>query len=233
MEPFDAAADEARTDAANRFGLDALTLIVANVGLGWFVLAYGVTPFQLVLVFWCECFWIGAFNAVKLLVASVIGNPFENRVVEVSPGAALFTSLFVIFLASSAFLTLLGLMLLAILAANESLVLSSRADEPLNQIGLALGASLVLMAGHAVSFVVNFVLLGEFRNARLGMLVAQPFRRCAALFAAIFISIALIAVFPRLATTAAFGVLVLVAKIAWDLRLHFTERRLFAPATSY
>ena len=211
-----------------RVGISALGLLVANAAVVWLIFAFDLTLFQLIFVYWCECVWIGVFNAIKLVVASLIGNPFENRVVEVSPGAAFVTSLLVIVFASSAFFMLLGLILLGILAVSESLTLSSGADEALNQIGLVLGASLVLMAGHAVSFVVNFLLLGEFRHARLGMLVAQPFRRCGALFAAIVISVALFAVMPRLATTAGFGVLVLVTKIALDLRLHFTERRRFS-----
>ena len=228
---------EARYGAPERpqflsYGISLLGLIVSNLAAVWFVFAYQLTLFQLVLVFWCECAWIGAFNGLKLLTASLIGDPFENRFANVSPGAALFLSLFVIAFATSLFFAFLGLILLSILLANEAFTLSSSADEAFNHIGLVIGVSLALMGGHALSFVVNFLLLGEFKAARMGPLVAQPFKRCAALFVSILASAGLIALLPQYASTAAFGTLVLIVKVAWDLRLHVAERHAFAPPVS-
>jgi hypothetical protein len=105
--------------AFGRLGMSANGLLVANAGVLYIYLAYGLTTLQLVLVFWCECVWIGVFSALKLVTASVIGNPYGNRWADVSIGAALFFSAFVIFLASSSFFSLVGVTLIAILFAND------------------------------------------------------------------------------------------------------------------
>ncbi len=209
-------------------GVGALGLIVANIAVVWLVFAFDVTPFQLVFVFWCECLWIGLFNALKLLAAGMFGNPFANRFADVSSGAAVFSALLIIAVASMPFFAMLGAVLLAILFANDWLALSAAADAPLAQIGVVIGASGALAAGHALSFVVNFLLLGEFRAATVRMLVMQPFRRCGALLLAVAVSLTAAALTPALATTAVFGALVLVVKVVLDLRLHVAERRRFA-----
>jgi len=219
---------ETRLPFVGRFGLGALSLIIANAGLLFLYFGYDVTLFQLVLVYWCECVWVGIFSAIKLMIASIIGDPYENRWANVSPGAAFFTSLCVIIFSSTAFFSLLGIMLLSILFANDALALSNENDEMMNHIGLVLGASFLLMTGHAISLIVNFLVLGEFRTARVRYLVALPFRRCIALLVAIVVSIAFVAVVPGFANTSAFAVAVILLKILWDIRLHNKERRAFA-----
>lgn len=89
-----------RLPLIKRLGLGAICLIIANTLLLFLYFWYDVTLFQLVLVYWCECVWVGIFSAIKLTVASVVGDPYENRWADVSPGAALFTSLFVIIFSS-------------------------------------------------------------------------------------------------------------------------------------
>ena len=206
-------------------GLGALALILANAGVLVLFFVHDVTLFQLVLVYWCECAWIGVFSAVKLTVASVFGDPYQNRWADVSPGASVFSSLFVIMFSGSAFITLLGFSLMAILFANDVLALSSPGDDMMNHIGLVLGTSSLLLTAHALSFVTNFLLLGEFRTARVGALVALPFKRSLALLFAILISLICAALEPRFSSTAAFAVLVIMLKSLWDLWLHFSERR--------
>lgn len=210
-----------------RLGLGALGLIVANGGVLILFFIHNVTLFQLVLVYWCECAWIGIFSAIKLIVASMFGDPYENRWADVSRGASVFTSLFVIVFSSSAFFSLLGFVLFAILFANDSLMLSSPGDDMYNHIGLVLGTSFLLMTAHALSLIANFLILGEFRTARVGTLVALPFKRCLALLFTILISIVFVAVVPRFASTTGFAVVVIFLKLLWDLRLHLGERRAF------
>jgi Family of unknown function (DUF6498) len=209
----------------SRLGVGALVLLLANAGVLILFFTRDVTLFQLVLVYWCECVWIGIFSAIKLIVASIFGDPYNNRWAEVTPGASVFWSLFVIFLSSTAFISLLGFSLMAILFANDVLALSSPGDDMLNHIGLILGTSCLLMTAHALSFITNFLLLGEFRIARVGTLVALPFKRCLALFFAILISLGCIALLPRFSDTAGFAALVIALKSLWDLWLHVSERR--------
>lgn len=219
---------DARLPFVGRLGLGAISLIIANAALLTLYFRYDVTLYQLVLVYWCECVWIGIFSAIKLIVASLIGDPYENRFAEVSAGAALFMSLFVIIFSSMAFFMLLGLLLMSILGANDVLALSNPNDAMSNQVGLVLGASFLLMAGHTVSLIVNFLVLGEYKTARVRTLVALPFHRCLALLVAIMVSIAFVTYVPGFANTSAFAVPVIVLKVFWDIRLHQKERRAFA-----
>ncbi len=208
-------------------GLGALALVLANAGILLLYFVHDVTLFQLVLVYWCECAWIGIFSALKLLVASIFGDPYQNRWADVSPGASVFSSLFVIVFSGSAFITLLGISLMAVLFANDALALSAPGDDMMNHIGLVLGTSSLLLTAHALSFVTNFLLLGEFRTAKVGALVALPFKRSLALLFAILISLSCVALEPRYASTTTFAVIVIVLKSLWDLWLHICERRAF------
>lgn len=228
ITPETAAPVDARLRVAGRIGLGAFSLIIANSGVLILFFAYDVTLFQLVLVYWCECVWVGLFSAIKLVTASMIGDPYENRWADVSAGAGIFMSLFVIVFSSTAFFSLIGMILMAILFANDSFALSVPGDDMLNHIGLVIGVSLLLMTGHAISFVSNFLILGEYRQARVGMLVALPFKRCIALLAIILLSIVFVAAVPGFASTTAFAVAVILLKAAWDIRLHFSERQQFA-----
>lgn len=221
------ATDKSNLPLLGRLGLGAYALIAANASILILFFVHNVTLFQLVLVYWCECAWIGIFSAIKLIVASAFGNPYENRWAEVSGGAAVFMSLLVIVFSSSAFFSLLGISLMAILFANDTLQLSGPGDEMVNHIGLVLGTSFLLMSAHALSLIMNFFILGEFRTARIGTLVALPFKRCLALLFAIVVSLVCVALLPRFASTAAFAVLVISLKSLWDLWLHLEERRKF------
>ncbi len=208
-----------------RYGIGAISLVVANTLLLYLFFWFDVTLFQLVLVYWCECAWIGVFSAIKLIIASIAGDPYENSWVHLSSGSSLFTSVLVIGFAGATFLTLLGILLMTILFVNDTLPLGNEADDMLNHIGLVVGASLLLMAAHAISLVANYLVGGEFRTARAGALILLPFRRCLALLFAVIVSVVFVAFLPAIANTTVFACLVIVVKVAWDFRLHRNERR--------
>lgn len=218
-------------DAFRQLGIGAISLIAANTAVLWLYFFYDITLFQLVLVYWCECVWIGVFSAVKLMLASAIGDPYENRWADVSAGSALLISLLVIVMTSSAFFSLLGIVLMGILFANDALPLADAGDVPMNHVGLVFGVSLFLMAAHAVSLIANFLFLGEYKTARVATLVALPFKRCLALLFMIAVSILFVAMVPALASTTTFAVAVIVMKVLWDMLLHIGERRAFSAAT--
>ena len=211
-----------------RVGLGALGLAVANASLLIVFFVYDATLFQLVLVYWAECLWIGVFSAIKLLVASLFGSPYESRWVESSRGGAFILSIVVIGLTSSAFFSLLGMLLMLILAANEWLPLGVPDDRSINHIGFVLGVSLLFVAGHGLSLIGNFFWLGEFRRARVATLVMLPFKRCLALLVAIVVAFAAVAALPAIATTTGFAAVLILAKLGLDLRLHVAERAGFA-----
>ena len=210
-----------------RLGLSALGLAAATATLLVLYFAFDATLFQLVLVYWCECLWIGIFSAIKLIAASIFGSPYRSNWATVSRGGAVLLSLIVIGMTSTAFFSTLGLLLMAILTANEWLPLGVPGDRAINHVSLILGASFLLAAGHGLSFVANFLVLGEVRRARVGALVALPFKRCLALLAAIVVAFAAVAALPPLATTTGFAAALILAKLVMDLRLHIGERVAF------
>lgn len=213
-------------------GVGALSLVLANAGLLLVYFAYDVSLFQLVLVYWCECLWIGISSAIKLFAVSICGDPYENRWASVSPGAAVLASLVVVGLASGVFFSLLGIVLLMILWAGEQLPLSLPGEDYFDHVGVVLGASCLLLVGHGISLVGNFFILGEFRNARMIPLATLPFRRCLALFAAIIASFAIVILVPPLESTGGFAAVLIVLKLLWDIRLHMNERSAFSARTA-
>ena len=207
-----------------RVGIGAFSLIAANAGFLVLYLAYDLKLVQLVVAYWCECFFIGVFSALKLLVASVIGDPFENRYAEVSKGANLFLSVLAIWFTGGAFLSLFGMVGLLIFSPIGAGVDQTGMDLVADNVGVVLGLSLVLAFGHAVSFVINFLIFGEYERARVGALLALPFKRCLALLGAVLVAIAVIQLFPGMASSAVFAAILIVLKIIGDHRLHLAER---------
>lgn len=211
-----------------RLGLGAIGLIVANTLVLYLYFFYDVTLFQLVLVYWCECVWIGLFSAIKLIVASIAGAPYESRWVHATRGGSVLMSFLLIGFAGSAFISLLGIILMMLLWVNGAFPLGDPGDESLNHFGLVFAASSFLMAAHGISLVANFILRGEYKNVGAGTLLVLPFKRCFALLFAIFVSIMVSALFPTIASTSLFAVMVIFLKVVWDIGLHFKERRMFA-----
>ena len=206
------------------FGLSALSLLIANAVLLVLYFVYGLSLYALVLVYWCECLWIGVYSALKLIVASIIGDPYENRWANVSRGGALFLTVLIIGFSSSLFFSLLGFSLMAILWVGDAL---PQAGGNGDLLGVALGTSLLFLASHGLSFLVNFLIRGEFRQARVGMLVIAPFARSLALLVMTLAAILALGLMPELASTGFFAAIVMCAKVAWDYWLHRRERARF------
>lgn len=209
-------------------GIGAASLIAANVGLAVIYFAYDLTLYQLVLVYWWECLWIGLFSALKLIIASIAGDPFSNRYVGTTAGGRVVLSVVLIGTVSTVFGSALGFTGMSLLWVGEALPGTGAADRAINQVTLILGSSFLFLLGHGLSFVVNFLLLGEFRQARAGALLLLPFKRCLALFACIVVAVFVVLKIPALASAAGFAAVVIVLKLLWDTWLHVRERHAFA-----
>ena len=217
-----------RIPLVGHLGLSAISLIVANATVLFLLLRFDLSPIQVVLIYWCECIWIGFMSAAKLTLASVIGDPYENRWATFSKGGAVLISIAIIFFCSSAFFAVLGAMLAAVVWVDHSVGAAGSGVGSLEDVSLVLGTSTVLLASHGISFVANFLLLGEFRRARLGDLIMLPFKRSLALLAALLLSLIVVVLFPKLASMTLFAAMVIALKVLWDLRLHYRERQIFA-----
>ena len=213
-----------------RAGLSALTLVAANATVLLLFVVYDLTLFQLVVLFWVETFWIGIFCAFKVIAASIFGDPWENKYVEVSAGGNLFLSVISIGFVGAQWLGLFGMTGLAIFFARESFAEGTTSSFIMEDFGLIIGTAGIFFVGHGLSFVVNFLVFGEFRNARAGTLLMLPFKRSLALLGAIVLAFGAMLAVPEMASTTSFAIVLMTLKVLWDYRLHVAERKAFEDA---
>ncbi len=205
--------------------LAALALLAANAGMLFLYFALDLTLFELVVVYWFEALWIGVFSGLKLLTASLFGDPYENRWIDVSPGAGVFLSLFAIVKSGGAFLFIIAITFIALVAAQQELTGVDGDEFVRQQLPTLLRCSMLFLAGHGLSFIVNFVALGEFRRARFITLLWLPFKRAIALFVTIVVALTALQRWPELMTYTSFAALLITIKLTADLLLHRRERR--------
>lgn len=206
----------------------ALSLFAANAGFLVLYFVLDLTLFQLVFVYWWEALWIGLFSGLKLLAASLFGSPYENRLVEVSRGSGLLLSIVAIIKSSGVFLVLLMITGVALVVAQQELTGTDGSDFVREQVGLIFKCSLVFLLSHGLSFVINFLVLGEFRHARAGTLIWLPFKRALALFVAVAASLTAIQAYPGILDSTTYAALLISVKLAWDYFLHRRERLSFS-----
>lgn len=219
--------------ATHRLGpssVAALTLFAANAGMLFLYFALDLTLFQLVVVYWFEALWVGLFSGLKLLTASLFGDPYENRWVDVSPGGSFLISLFAIMKSGGAFIFILVITGVALVVAHEELTGLDGDDFVRTQGLLLLKCSLLFLVGHGLSFMINFLFLGEFRRARALTLLWLPFKRSLALFVTIAAALTAIQTWPGVLTYTTFAALLIVVKLTWDYFLHRRERHSFSTA---
>lgn len=206
----------------------ALSLLAANLGFLALFVVFDLTLFELVVVYWLELLWIGLFSGLKLVTASLFGSPYENRWVEVSTGAAILMSLVAIAKSAGLFFTLLFAAGMGLLLANEALTGVPPGVFVESEALLLLKCSLLFLIGHALSFVINFVVLAEFRHARVVPLLWLPFKRSIALLAIVASGLLAIVNWPALFSATSFALVLIVIKLCADWFLHRRERSTFA-----
>lgn len=213
-----------RTSLVARVGIGAICLFAANISLLLVFYAFELSLFRLAVVYWWECVWVGLFSALKLLVASILGDPWQNRFANVSRGAGIFLSLLVIWVVGGVFLGLFGFAGLLLFSPFFDQLEQIQAHEIFRSSQGVFGAALVLLASHGVSFIVHFLLGGEFKKASMLALVVLPFKRNLATVACIGVAVTCSLATPALATSSAFAAVLLIAKIIGDYALHRAER---------
>lgn len=218
-------ADALRAHSARAFA--ALSLFAANLGFLVLFVAFDLTLFELVVVYWLELLWIGLFSGLKLLTASIFGSPYENRWVDVSVGAALFMSLFAIAKSAGFFFILLFAAGMGLILAHEGLTGVPGEEFVEAEAPLLLKCSLLFLIGHALSFVINFIVLGEFRRARAVALLWLPFKRSIALLVIVIGGLIVIAKWPALFNATVFALALILIKLSADWFLHSRERKSF------
>ena len=208
-----------------RTGASVIVLLAANSGVLFLFMAYDLNVAQLIIIYWWESLWVGLFCVAKLITASVAGDPYRNRLSEVSRGAALLTSVAAIGLTAGQFLGIFALLGFTIGAGLQNFSDASMGELIIRDAALLVGLSLMLFVGHAFSFLVNFLALGEYKTARASTLISLPFVRTLALLVTIVGACAVAAVVPQIASSWAFSGAAIALKVLLDYRLHLRERR--------
>jgi hypothetical protein len=134
--------------------------------LGWRV-------FPILLIYWIENVVVGVFNVLRILFADPDQPLLRLAKLFLVPLFCVLYGLFTMVHAAFIFAIFAD-----ITAGHTHSLLPSVATViaavPANGAGFAVVA---LIVSHAVSFVWNYLLGGEFRNVSLGTLMAQPFER--------------------------------------------------------
>ncbi len=207
----------------------ALLLIVNLIPLVGAVF-WGWNVFTLLILYWLENGIVGVFNVLKMALAQ---GPLDTRAgtPEVVTRVARLTLIPFFIVHYGIFWVVHGVFVLSLPLFTG---LGSTADQ-----GEAVGprwdfvvwGALALAISHGASFVFNYLGRGEYRTARLGLLMFSPYVRLVALHVTIILGGML-----SIALGSPVGsMIVLVAiKIAIDLALHVREHRRAAspsPAT--
>lgn len=191
--------------------------LAANLGVLAIALVNGLGPWQLLIVYWWEGVWIGLFNALRILTASLIGRPWDTENTGVSRGAGLLLSLLLVGFFGAKYLGFLGAVGIALLLIPTE---SGWADlhELVGEGGRAIALSSgVLVLGHAASFVLEFLVGGEFRRVRPLALLFRPYLRCAGLVVSVIVAGLAAWRMPALANASAFALVVIAVKAGIDL----------------
>ena len=206
----------------------AAGLLVANLLVVAIALYGNWAYYALLIAFWIELLIIGAFNVLRIVVVSAVGEPFgprlavsaATRILTAVLGAGFFTVKYG-GIALGAGLLVLGAP--AILASGSvdrgaSLLAGIQAVGP----GLGLAAA-ILAASHGLSFLLNFLGRGEYRRASLVGLIFLPYARVVAVVVVLYVGYLGTLAYPGFDRTTVFILVVMALKILVDLLSHRLE----------
>jgi len=179
------------------------------------------------LLFWFENVVIGIFNVLRMITVTSGGWPGQVAKLFLIPFFVIHYGMFT--LAHVAFLLVLfgGQAFPGHLAHAK---LTGHFSMPVSAMWHALTPAVVLaacglVASHGISFVSNFIGRGEFRRINIGELMLKPYGRIAVLQITIILGglLAIKTGSPQFAVA-----LLVLLKIAMDVRAHRAERKKFA-----
>lgn len=200
-------------------------MVGANLGILVVYVRYDLDLFQLLAVYWWEGLWIGVFCALRLVVASLIGDPYSNRIAHVSKSASLFLSLLALGFVATQFLTVFFLVGFFLVTSFSEVSGSDPSELLAHGLGPVLGSSLLFLISHGITFVAWFIIGREYRNVTAFSLLALPLRRCISLGATIFVAAICALYLPQFSGVATFGFLVIALKLFFDYRTQVKEGR--------
>jgi len=190
----------------------AFVLAAANLVPLVGVVAFHWTVFSVLLLYWCENVVVGAFNVLRMLVASPKDIAADATKVFLIPFFMFHYGMFTM---------VHGIFVLALFGPGGNVRPSpAHFAAAVSGAGVWYGV-LAIVASHGFSFLHNYIAGGEFRRAALPQLMMQPYARVVVLHVTIlFGGFAAKAIGAPVAAL----VLLIVLKTAIDLRAHLAER---------
>src|SRR5438477_11617913 len=196
-------------------------LVLANAVPIAGVLFLGWTVFPLLLLYWLENVVVGGYNVAKMLLAQPREPMYWLR-------KAFLVPFFVVHFGGFTYIH--GVLVVAFFGPKGpdpfNLIPTVLSAIRANQLGWGVAS---LVASHGLSFYWNYVRNGEYQRASLNALMAQPYSRILVLHLTVLFGgwFVILLGSPLLAL-----VLLVMIKIAADLRAHQAERRKFGTATT-
>ena len=190
----------------------ALVLAAANMVPLVGVLAFGWTVYAILLLYWCENVVVGAFNILRMLVATPKDLAADAGKLFLIPFFTVHYGMFTM---------VHGIFVMALFGPAGHLVPS-----PGNFVAAVRDANvgfgvLAIVLSHGFSFARNYVAGGEYRRASLPQLMMQPYARVVVLHLTILLGgFAAKAVGAPLISL----VLLIALKTGIDLKAHVRER---------
>jgi hypothetical protein len=197
----------------------ALLLIAANLIPLYGVLFLDWKVFPILLLFWMENVLVGIFNVFKMLIASPAKPLNWAAKIFLIPFFCFHYGMFTLVHGVFVFGFFGGYFTSGASFPNESLVFQAIADF---QLGWPIFA---LLFSHTVSFVINYIGKGEYKQASVAALMQQPYSRVVLLHLTILIGGFLVMSLG----SPVFALLILVLlKIFIDVQAHLKERKKYA-----
>ena len=203
-------------------------LVVGNLWELVGVLVLGWDVFLLVYVYWCENVVVGLFNLPRLVLAGG-WQPSVTRVLEKVIAVPFFIVHFGMFTGfQGALLSVMWLWFGLGLRPEKQYGLLELFTITFQQGGWPLWSAILLLAmSHGYSFCVNTVGGREYRNTNLSDQMFAPYLRVAIMMGVV---IGGLLVFLLIEAPSVLGVLLVAAKIVFDVRAHLKERATLARA---
>jgi hypothetical protein len=226
------------TATAQRLAAHAslIALVVANLIVGILALRGQWGIFALIVLYWFEALVIGGFNVLRLAVVGLFGEqPFGAALAQrvgATFGARLLATVIGVGFFAFKFATFAFAVAITFVVASVQFDLERSARlEPgetawfgVAQIPMT-PLIVILVASHALSFVWNFLIRGEYRTQTVPALVFWPYLRMAAVAAVVAAGIALIAIVPEAGRTQLAVVVFVLLKTLVDALSHRWEHR--------
>ncbi len=200
----------------------AWALILSNIGAAVYVFLHPPITSGLLGLYWLECVIVGLFNVLKMFLVPIKLGPAAD---EHPVGGFILRTLGRLF-CSAFFLFHYGFFLVCCLAliggieGEEMKIRRLSSSQDLTQVHDLLMASLFLVAGHAISFVWNYVVKKEYRQRTMQDQMIKPYGRVFVMFFSLVIGGILVS---SLRLPVLLMVVFVAIKIAADLYAHFSD----------